>query len=134
MHGENLIELQKWFYNYADKLDIWHVVIHQYYSKDKRNNTIVLDLPDLPNISDDVVLDVLAEKIVRKENRQTVNDFKVMQMSWVFDLNFVYTYKQVLKRGYINTLAELISPDADKKRKILQIVDSHLNYNSEVFA
>ena len=44
----------------ADKLDIWKVVIDNYYAQEEnRNGTLELDLPDTPGISEEVYNDLI---------------------------------------------------------------------------
>ncbi len=112
----------------ADKIDIWKVLIEHYLSENKNNNTVLLDLPDNPSISDKVIMAVNNKQLVRKEHIESVNDFKILNMSWVFDLNFSYTYQEVIKRKYIDTLKNLL-PDNDSVRKVYDIVYFYLERN-----
>ena len=100
----------------ADKIDIWRVVTNYYLQIENRGNkSIELDLPDIPEVSEKILSDLLSGKIIRSEDMNTLNDFKVLQMAWVYDLNFQYSFKEVLKRKYIEKIKDSIT---DKKRAI----------------
>jgi len=63
----------------ADKLDIWRVVT-DYYRKinSSRNGVIELGLPDSPEISRDVYMDMMVGRTVKTASLKTLNDFKVL--------------------------------------------------------
>jgi hypothetical protein len=54
-------------------------------------------------------LDALAEgKVVRLEQARVLNDFKLLQISWVYDLNFTTTRQLLLEREYLTQLASTL--------------------------
>lgn len=129
--SDDLNERQRFFIHMlrdADKLDIWKVLIKHYLSENKDKNTVLLDLPDSPTMSEKVIHAVNNKRLAKKEHIKSVNDFIVLNMSWVFDLNFPYTFQQVSKRNYINTLISVL-PDTDKVREISEIVQNYLEKN-----
>jgi len=89
----------------ADKLDILRVVT-DYYSKkgDARNESIELDLPDIPDVSDEVCADVKAGRNVKTESLRTLNDFKLLQMAWIYDVNFPRTFQLIRDRNYLEAI------------------------------
>jgi hypothetical protein len=93
----------------ADKLDIWKVVCDYYRQRRERpdeapNKTIELDLPDLPACSPAVVAALQEGRYARMEDLRTLNDFKLLQISWVYDLNFQASFRVLQKRGYIEQI------------------------------
>lgn len=95
----------------CDKIDILRLVAEYYTDLGrKRHRGIELDLPDDPEISSKVVETFLGGQIVNKADLKTLNDFKVLQMGWVNDLNFAWTRQYIARQGYIvqifNTLPE----------------------------
>ena len=93
----------------ADKLDIWRVVTDYYHTRNgPRNNTLELDLPDIPDISDEVCQDLLAGRIAKATSIRTLNDFKLLQIGWVYDLNFQRTFQLVKERGYIEKILSVL--------------------------
>ncbi len=90
----------------ADKLDIWDIAV-SFLKRDGSFSVpyICYDLPFVPNVSDVVVKSVLAGKTVRKKDLKSANDFKMMLMSMVYDLNFkasfhILSEKQLIKKIY----------------------------------
>jgi putative nucleotidyltransferase with HDIG domain len=106
----------------ADKLDIWRVLTDYYSSpKEERNVAIELDLPDREEISERVYSDLMKGRIVRMNSLRTFNDFKLLQVAWVFDLNFQRTFEIVRKRGYLETIRRVL-PKSDKVTDIYAYV------------
>jgi hypothetical protein len=95
----------------ADKLDIWKVVTDYYRYRRKngaRNSAIELDLPDSPGISDEVRSDLLNERIVDISHVRNLNDFKLLQVGWVFDINFDPTFRRVRDRRYLEMIRSVL--------------------------
>ncbi len=92
----------------ADKLDIWRVVTDYYREKAEggENCAIELDLPDTPDITDKVYRDLMARKNIRFIHLKTLNDFKLAQLGWVFDVNFTPTFRLLDTRGYLETIRD----------------------------
>jgi len=111
----------------ADKLDIWRVVLNYYYRTDgSKNRAIELDFPDSPAISDTVIDDLKNERIVNMSNVKSLNDFKLLQMSWIYDINFEPTRKLIAERGYLLKLRRAL-PDSELLNKLyLQIEKKYL--------
>ena len=101
----------------ADKLDIWRVFIEYYQLPEaERASAVGLGLPDLPEVSP-ACLDALASGgIVRLDQARVLNDFKLLQISWVYDLNFVTTKRLLRERNYLPQLAATL-PDIPQLHK-----------------
>jgi len=112
----------------ADKLDIWFVVTSYYAEmKQKRNTTLELGLPDTPGISDKVHKSLMNRTVVLKEHMQNLNDFKLLQMGWVFDLNFTPAIRRLEAKGYLLMIKETLPRDP----KIDEIYDNITRYIRE---
>ena len=89
----------------ADKLDIWRVFIEYYESPPKdRASAVGLGLPDTPSYSAEVLSCVLEQRIATLSSLRTLNDFKLLQLSWVYDLNFEPSIRLLSERGYIGRI------------------------------
>jgi len=75
----------------ADKIDIFRIVAKYYKSSGPRNIALEYGLKDDPYISDTVMQKFKDKNLVDKLELRTLNDFKAMQLAWIFDLNFEFT-------------------------------------------
>ncbi|MFV9692047.1 MAG: hypothetical protein ACNY01_13950, partial [Desulfobacteria bacterium] len=108
----------------ADKLDIWRVVINHYQNRDKHpNSTIELGLPDNPNCSQQILTALNEHRIAMLRHLKTLNDFKLLQISWVFDLNFTPSFQAVQKRRYIEQIEATLPQSKDITKAIGQAHD-----------
>ena len=111
----------------ADKIDIWRVVTDYYHQKNfKRNGAIELGLPDTPGFSDAVYQDLINKKIVDMKNIKNLNDFKLLQIGWIFDINFEPTLYAVCSRRYLEMIRDAL-PKSGKIDQIFSIIDSYLD-------
>jgi len=111
----------------ADKLDIWRVVTDYYRRKDKKRNTAIeLDLPDTPGISDDVYRDLMEGKIVHVVHLRNLNDFKLLQCSWVYDINFEQTFRRIQERGYLEMIRDAL-PKTEKIAEIFSVLQGYMD-------
>ena len=120
----------------ADKMDIFRVVIEYYEqmveNKDQ-NHAVVLGLPNNDDFSDEVIEDILRGEIVQSQDLKTVNDFKLLQMAWIFDINFVPSFRYIAEKQFI----EQINSHLPKHPKILEaykIINHYMkeNCNKEI--
>jgi hypothetical protein len=89
----------------ADKLDIWRVFIDYYKVRDKQVNAAVeIGLPDDPGFSPRVIDALKNGRFARIQDLKTLNDFKLLQISWVYDLNFMPSFRIVKELGYIEKI------------------------------
>ena len=93
----------------ADKVDIWHVVTDYYrHAHEGRNETLELNLPDAPQVSDAVCRSLLKGDIVQMKDLKTLNDFKLLQMGWIYDVNFKRTFEIVKERRYLEQIRKAL--------------------------
>ncbi len=104
----------------ADKLDIWRVFI-EYFGQDKnaQATAIALGLPDTPEYSPKVLACLQRGEMAAKSDLKTLNDFKLLQLTWLYDINFASSLQVVLERGYIEKIAGVL-PD---NTEVVQAVD-----------
>lgn len=104
----------------ADKLDIWRVVT-EFYESGEENRMLVLGLPSEGGVRPEVVDEVRSGKMVLLEGVRNVDEMKVLQMSWAYDLNFSWTRKEVRRRRYIERLAAVIG-DREAAEECLSLI------------
>ena len=111
----------------ADKLDIWRVFIDFCQQPTKlRSTAIVLGLPDSPGISQGAFTDIMAGRLVSGNHLTNQNDFAVMRLSWVFDLNFQDSHREIIKRNYLPQQFSILPPSQQSKA-IMAKVENHVN-------
>jgi hypothetical protein len=104
----------------ADKMDIFRIV-DAYYKKmltGKRNISIELGLSIENKITPMILESFLNEKTIMKSDLKTLNDFKILQAAWIFDLNFEYTKKYVRESGFLKSIIDSIT--MKKERSLIQ--------------
>ena len=111
----------------ADKLDIYKVVTDYYHRKNKkRNKAIELGLPDTPDISRAVFNAVITDKIVDGREIKNLNDFKLLQVGWIYSVNFQPTFEEIRKRKYLEMIRATL-PKTEEIDKIFAHVNSYLD-------
>ncbi|MBI4697640.1 MAG: HD domain-containing protein [Nitrospirae bacterium] len=106
----------------ADKLDVWRVFAEYYEaSEDERPSAAAHGLPDMPECSEKILSCIFDRKMASFRDIRTLNDFKLIQLSWVYDLNFNITYKLLLERDYINKYIEKL-PHTDAIAQVSEYV------------
>jgi len=115
----------------ADKLDIYYVVTEYY--KQHRDNPedfkLELEFPDTPGYSAEIVEAVLSQRRIDYSKLQKWNDMKLLQLGWVYDVNFPQTLKRIRQRRFLEKIIEFLpqSEDIEKvKEKVLKYVDSRI--------
>ena len=104
----------------ADKLDIWRVVTDYYHRKnDRRNGAIELDLPNTPGFSEEVYQDLMNRRIVDINHVKNLNDFKLLQIGWIFDINFDTTMQAIKSRRYLELIRDVL-PKSEKIQLIFE--------------
>lgn len=103
----------------ADKLDIWRVFVDQFtLPVDEQASAAALGLPDLPDCSDEVLACIERQEMVTLSLLRTVNDFKLLQLSWVFDLHFPESFRIARERGDLARLAATVPYSAGVERAV----------------
>ncbi len=106
----------------ADKLDIWRVSL-EYYSQSEaeRASAVGLDLPDTDDYSPELLESLRSKKMAQMSALRTLNDFKLLQLAWIFDLNFAYSIRMVVERRTVERIASLL-PDTAEIRSAVDLV------------
>ncbi len=93
----------------ADRIDVLRIVSDYYtHKKVHPNRYLDMELKDMPSIAKKIDKAIMAEKVARREDVETVNDLKLYQMSWVFDLNHKRSFKMISEKSYIKAIFETL--------------------------
>ncbi|MGC9355109.1 MAG: HD domain-containing protein [Mariniphaga sp.] len=89
----------------ADKLDILKVLSDYYTDKSQiPNHTLTWELPKATQVSPGVVKDVIGGKLVSKNEVKSEMDVKIMQLSWVYDINFKSSIELIFQNRYLEKI------------------------------
>src|SRR5512147_794249 len=106
----------------ADKLDIMRVLLEFFVQdKESRADAFGLGLPDEPGYSPVVLARLAGREMAKKSDLTTLNDFKLLQLTWLYDFNFASSLRVVIERRYIERLAGLL-PDTEEIRRAVAVV------------
>jgi putative nucleotidyltransferase with HDIG domain len=95
----------------ADKLDIWRVFAEYFALPPADRPTAAgLGLPDSPELSPGVLASLGRREMVRLTSLRTLNDFRLLQLAWIYDLNFAPSLRMVRERGVIDRLSATLPP------------------------
>jgi hypothetical protein len=112
----------------ADKLDIFNISVDCY--KQHRENPaeyeLEVDFPDVPEYSAEVIEAILNEQRFDYSKLRTWNDMKLLQLGWVYDVNFTATLKRIRERKFLEKIVDFLPQTGDiekVKEKIFEYVD-----------
>ncbi len=110
----------------ADKLDIWRIFVELLgQPPEERATAATLGLPNIPGmVSDSCIAALTAGSVVRLETTKCVNDFTLLQISWVYDLTCATARRILLERGYIPELAATLPERPDIRAAVTRALDS----------
>lgn len=66
--------------------------------------------PPASGCTPQLVNDFLAGKLLHYEDIKTADDRKLVMLSWLHDINFPWTVREIAKRGYIDRLLAALPP------------------------
>ncbi len=103
----------------ADKIDILYVVTDYYgkYTENPQDFLLELEFPDTDEYSPEVLSDVLNGRRTDYSKLRTLNDMKLLQLGWVYDVNFSVTLRRIKQRGLLEKLVSFL-PDVEDIKKV----------------
>jgi hypothetical protein len=116
----------------ADKLDIYRVVIDIYrrHREGREKSSFAIELSDEPWVSPAVVEAVLAGQLVEYRALHTLNDIRLCQIGWVYDMNFTASVERLKASGFLEELIGHLPQTrevAQVREAILRYIDSRLS-------
>lgn len=106
----------------ADKLDIWKVFA-DYIRQDAPLDPVIFHhLQDLPGCSPKIVDSIIQKRMAMIKDIRCINDFKLLQLSWIYDLNFTATTALARERGDMAIIAGSMPHDNDIQRAVSAVM------------
>lgn len=111
----------------ADKIDIYRVAIMGYamYRKDPENFPRDLEYPENGKYSKEVIDAVYKKEKIHYNLLKTMDDARLLQIGWVFDINFKPSLHRILKNHYIQALLKFM-PDDQEIRDVGNFIIEHI--------
>jgi hypothetical protein len=115
----------------ADKLDVFYVVTGYYkqYRDNPEEFMLELEFPDEPVYSAEVVEGILCGRRIDYSKLRTLNDMRLCQLGWVYDVNFTATLKRIKQRRFLEKIFDFLPETEDigkVREKIFKYVDSRI--------
>ena len=116
----------------ADKLDVFYVATEyfKHYKNKEKKIFLELGVPDEPGYSHDLVEAILHGRQIDYNHVRTLNDIKLLQLGWVYDVNFQPTLKRIKQRKFLETLLSFLPQTED----IQKVEEAILGYVDLKFA
>jgi len=119
----------------CDKTDVLAVLKGHYRSAGDRNRYLTLGLSEKTTISPATINTLLSHQIIDMKDVRSVYDFKLLQISWIYDINFLESYLYILSRqdfqdilatipapllpkGFIEQFPRILAEEQSKKKAI----------------
>ncbi len=115
----------------ADKLDVWRVMAEYYESAPaERSPAVANHLEDRPTYSQKMLRCLTTKRQCRLGDARVLNDFKLMNLSWAYAVNFSSTCGFVIERGLIERIAATLPRHAEIEDAISSLI-GHIRGQSE---
>lgn len=107
----------------ADKIDIFRIAAENYVDYQDKPEGFVQDLPtnDPDGYTKAVLQAVFDQRRVNYSELQTINDVKLLQIGWVFDINFPQSLKRMRQKGHIEQIMNLLPQDDQIDNAVLYV-------------
>ncbi|NDV27307.1 HD domain-containing protein [Desulfovibrio sp. JC010] len=111
----------------SDKIDIIQVLIPHMTDVKPENEATLMGLTEKPGeITESILQEIRQGKQVSYVKMRCLNDFRLLLLSWAYDLNFEWSRKEMIKRGYVDTIMEQL-PDTGQIHALYKPVMEQLN-------
>ncbi len=115
----------------ADKIDILSCSVHyfQQYRQDPLSVELELEFSDEPSCTPEVIAALLAGQQVPYDRLDTLHDLQLLQLGWIYDVNFKATFERLQQRGLLDQLRDFLPAGPDQTRvewHVRAYVQSHL--------
>lgn len=110
----------------ADKVDILRVMNEHFQIEESRRNPVItLGLGKERLVREEVYRLLFEGRTMSYTKLKTINELKVLQMSWVFDINFRPTFEILKERNDIGKLAATL-PDTVLLQEALDFINDYI--------
>ena len=104
----------------ADKLDIYRV-LEPYFAQENADKMPNFITGRSPEISPDFIENFVQGEQADYRKIRTNGDRKIVRLMWVYNVNFKWTMKKILERGYIDKIVENLPMDAQVAKGVRRL-------------
>ena len=111
----------------ADKLDVWNIILTE--NEKDENSDISLGFSNNTDLNPEIVKDIKKKQIIDYKLITSALDYKIILLSWVYNINFDYTFNLIKKREVVKKIIETlpeIKEIQSMKEEILNFIDSRV--------
>ena len=113
----------------ADKIDIWRVFAEHHESPSGDGTPVVnLGLPAGPGYSDEALSCIFNKRVATLSILKNRNDFTLLQLTWIYDLNFRPAFRMLQEKDYLRRLMRTL-PDTAEIRHATDVLEEHVRRN-----
>lgn len=109
----------------ADKLDVFHIV-HRHV-EEKRIGQLLPGIDETGPLSEALVREVEKAHLASYANVRSLADFLLVQLTWVFDLNYPPSLERLRKTGITERIAAHVGNDHAAVRRLIAEARRHLD-------
>lgn len=109
----------------ADKIDIFGILVEFYKKPDDFPHLSVSDAVKTSGYSSSIIDDILNFRNIEYRNVKTSIEMKLLRLSWVYDINFSYTFRYVVEEGFIEEILKTM-PDTDEIIRVKKHLTEYL--------
>lgn len=111
----------------SDKIDIIKVLLARMENITPESRVALMGLPDLPQqVSEPVLRSVENRTQADYTKMKCINDFRLLILSWVYDLNFKWSRREMIRRGYVERIFSNL-PEYERITALYEPVMEQLN-------
>lgn len=112
----------------ADKIDIFELLVKNYrlMADDPEKFKWEVEFSDAPECNPEIIHALLNRELIHYDKVKTINDAKLLQLGWVYDVYFDGSLKQIHDRGYLQAIIDLL-PKSEQVRQASESVLSYVN-------
>ena len=115
----------------ADKLDIYRVLEPYFAQENAEKMPNFIKGKFIVDISDDFVEHFAKGEQADYREIRTNGDRKIVRLMWIYNVNFAWTLKKIVERGYIEKIIENLPRNEKNSKRIDEGIERLRNYVDE---
>ena len=116
----------------ADKIDIFELLVENYriLAEEPEKFKWELEFPDTPECTPEIIEAILNHRLIGYDKLKTINDAKLLQLGWVFDVYFDWSLKLIDDRGHLQAIIDLL-PKTDEIKAVTTYIVTYVEQRIE---